>query len=131
MTTTIFFILTSAVCPTCAQLQPAAPIHSPNSPVVSEPSGQDSEHDRRRGLLQRRQARQEHPELERTIRKFLRRLRDRRADRRHGDHPGLFKRLFHSRRRAPQDYDDGPLPPGVTVPHEEPVDLPLYPQPNQ
>lgn len=91
----------------------------------------------RHGLLERlsdrrhdRRARRDPSSIDRTLAKFFRSLRHRRAERRGHRSPRLLERI-RDRRGRPRNPDQDLAGPGqVTVPHEDPVDLPLYPQPN-
>lgn len=119
---------TAAICelpPTSAPIAPA--LSSTLSAERDRPPWLERRHQRR---LERK-ARREHPKLAHTLDRVLRPLRWFRSERRSERSHGPLAR-FRDRRGRGHTQEDIDLANGqVTVPHEDPVDLPLYPQPNQ
>lgn len=126
-----FMLITAPTLPVCE-------IPTASAPLTANQHQPDEARGDRHGLLHRvrgrladRRARRDRNQIDRTLRHFFRSLQHRRAERRAHRRPGPLARFRDRRRHDVQPDDDAPISPGVTVPHEDPVDLPLYPQPNQ
>lgn len=131
MLNTIFLITAACTADHC-ELPPTSPaaaaaVNQGRQPAPAHP--RLLQRIRTRRLEQAR--RPKNQTIDRTLAKFFRSLRHRRAERRSSRSAGLLHRLRDPRQHDAQRHDDPPLSPAVTVPHEDPVDLPLYPQPNQ
>lgn len=111
------------------------PTSAPIAPALSSPLSAERDRppwlQRLRDRVDQRRARRQPGPIDRTLKKFFRSLRHRIAERRAHRGPGLLTSLRDRRAQRHAQADDVAGPGQVTVPHEDPVDLPLYPQPNQ
>lgn len=128
---TLLMIVTAQAAAQCEFPLPPSAAAVAISPAADEYSAaRPGLHTLRRDRINQRRNRDVRS-IDRTLARFFRSLRHRLAERRAHRSPGLFRRLRDRRgdRHAPAD--DVGAPGQVSVPHEDPVDLPLYPQPRQ
>lgn len=127
-----FLMLITAPAPYVCEFPTApAPLTDRADQAAPAPSDRPGPIERIRDRLADRRARRDRNEIDRTLRHFFRSLRHRIAERRAHRATGPLAR-FRDRRGRRHHQEDGDLADGqVTVPNEQPVDLPLYPQPNQ